>query len=286
MNSSLAEVDSYCPSLRTSICPSQFTQCLRRCLQNLLAPSLELTILHVLDRWRLIQVDSSLAEVDSHRPRLLSLICPSQTYMDLNIGAALWLAARGRGFVAVKTLSSRNRSNGSDDQSDGPECAAAEAPSSSGQHRSQTSNGSGDQSDGSVRAGILSSDGQGRPLQGAKPSNGSELREGGRLNGANSRNSDGYSGKDERQSNGQGHSGDRRSDGPQCIQARQSSRSRGRGKQRSDSEDGCSTGRLVASHRAAQVPYTSSACVLLVGSGADEQCAGYGRHRTKFREGG
>ena len=32
--------------------------------------------------------------------------------------------------------------------------------------------------------------------------------------------------------------------------------------------------------------YTSDARVILVGSGADEQCAGYGRHRTKFREGG
>ena len=29
--------------------------------------------------------------------------------------------------------------------------------------------------------------------------------------------------------------------------------------------------------------YTSAARVVLVGHGADEQCAGYGRHRTKFR---
>jgi asparagine synthetase B (glutamine-hydrolysing) len=32
--------------------------------------------------------------------------------------------------------------------------------------------------------------------------------------------------------------------------------------------------------------YESEARVLLVGSGADEQCGGYGRHRTKFRLGG
>ncbi|KAL6573531.1 hypothetical protein OROHE_001990 [Orobanche hederae] len=31
------------------------------------------------------------------------------------------------------------------------------------------------------------------------------------------------------------------------------------------------------------VKYKSKARILLVGSGADEQCAGYGRHRTKFR---
>lgn len=34
-----------------------------------------------------------------------------------------------------------------------------------------------------------------------------------------------------------------------------------------------------------RIKYKSDARVLLVGSGADEQCAGYGRHRTKFRNG-
>ena len=32
-----------------------------------------------------------------------------------------------------------------------------------------------------------------------------------------------------------------------------------------------------------RVRYKSKARILLVGSGADEQCAGYGRHRTKYR---
>lgn len=32
-----------------------------------------------------------------------------------------------------------------------------------------------------------------------------------------------------------------------------------------------------------RVKYKSMARILLVGSGADEQCAGYGRHKTKFR---
>jgi hypothetical protein len=32
--------------------------------------------------------------------------------------------------------------------------------------------------------------------------------------------------------------------------------------------------------------YRSTSRVLIVGSGADEQCAGYGRHRTKYRLGG
>lgn len=33
------------------------------------------------------------------------------------------------------------------------------------------------------------------------------------------------------------------------------------------------------------VKYKSRAKILLLGSGADEQCAGYGRHRTKYRNG-
>lgn len=33
------------------------------------------------------------------------------------------------------------------------------------------------------------------------------------------------------------------------------------------------------------VRYRSKARILLVGSGADEQCAGYGRHRTKYKNG-
>lgn len=34
-----------------------------------------------------------------------------------------------------------------------------------------------------------------------------------------------------------------------------------------------------------RIKYKSEARILLVGAGADEQCAGYGRHRTKYRNG-
>lgn len=33
-----------------------------------------------------------------------------------------------------------------------------------------------------------------------------------------------------------------------------------------------------------RIRYKSDSRILLVGSGADEQCAGYGRHRTKYRQ--
>eukprot|EP00250_Pteridium_aquilinum_P006327 c16269_g1_i1 orf=528-2459(-) len=50
-------------------------------------------------RWQLVEIDgdpSCLGETNDH---LLSLICPSKTHMDLNIGTALWLAAQGHGWV-------------------------------------------------------------------------------------------------------------------------------------------------------------------------------------------
>jgi asparagine synthetase B (glutamine-hydrolysing) len=47
----------------------------------------------------LIGVDSSLAEVESAAPRLLRLLAPSDSVMDLNIGAALWLAAEADGVL-------------------------------------------------------------------------------------------------------------------------------------------------------------------------------------------
>lgn len=51
--------------------------------------------------WRLFEIDSSLSEVDRNRTRLMQLLAPSNTHMDLNIGAALWIAAGGRGRVCI-----------------------------------------------------------------------------------------------------------------------------------------------------------------------------------------
>ncbi|CAA7387771.1 unnamed protein product [Spirodela intermedia] len=50
-------------------------------------------------RWRLVEIDGDLSNLASETRHVMSLIHPAKTYMDLNIGVALWLAARGEGFV-------------------------------------------------------------------------------------------------------------------------------------------------------------------------------------------
>ena len=53
--------------------------------------------------WRLVRVDADVEEVRRGVPaaRLAGLLRPARTVMDRNIGAALWLAARGEGWVDV-----------------------------------------------------------------------------------------------------------------------------------------------------------------------------------------
>lgn len=51
------------------------------------------------------------------------------------------------------------------------------------------------------------------------------------------------------------------------------------------SGDGCLQDETGNDDTCVSVKYKSAARILLVGAGADEQCAGYGRHRTKYRNG-
>jgi hypothetical protein len=53
--------------------------------------------------WRLIEVDSSLQEVDHIAQHIRALLHPAATVMDWNIGSALWLAAKAEGQVWVPT---------------------------------------------------------------------------------------------------------------------------------------------------------------------------------------
>ncbi|KAL9262580.1 Asparagine synthetase domain-containing protein [Drosera capensis] len=50
-------------------------------------------------RWRLVEIDDVLSNLVVEMKHVMSLINPAKTYMDLNIGTALWLAARGHGWM-------------------------------------------------------------------------------------------------------------------------------------------------------------------------------------------
>uniref|UniRef100_A0A7S0S7M8 Asparagine synthetase domain-containing protein n=1 Tax=Mantoniella antarctica TaxID=81844 RepID=A0A7S0S7M8_9CHLO len=54
--------------------------------------------------WRLVFVDATLAQVDAVAPHLAAVLHPSDTVMDLNIGAAIWMAARGEGWIDAADL--------------------------------------------------------------------------------------------------------------------------------------------------------------------------------------
>ncbi|KAL8249843.1 hypothetical protein R6Q59_006711 [Mikania micrantha] len=51
-------------------------------------------------RWNLVEIDAELSKLTLETKHVMSLINPSNTYMDLNIGIALWLAAGGDGWVS------------------------------------------------------------------------------------------------------------------------------------------------------------------------------------------
>ncbi|KAK3136838.1 hypothetical protein QOZ80_5BG0443200 [Eleusine coracana subsp. coracana] len=59
----------------------------------------ELQRISPIRRWRLVEIDTALTDLKYESEHVMSLIHPSNTYMDLNIGIALWLAAGGDGWV-------------------------------------------------------------------------------------------------------------------------------------------------------------------------------------------
>ncbi len=53
-------------------------------------------------RWKLIEVDITAADRDKFEPHVVELIKPCDTHMDLNIGTVFWFASRGLGRVKIK----------------------------------------------------------------------------------------------------------------------------------------------------------------------------------------
>jgi asparagine synthetase B (glutamine-hydrolysing) len=58
-------------------------------------------------KWRFVQVNVTYAECLSHKQRVLDLMKPLETVMDLSIAIAFWFASRGIGFVDGVEYTSR-----------------------------------------------------------------------------------------------------------------------------------------------------------------------------------
>ncbi len=179
-------------------------------------------------KYHLIEVDIRLAELQADRDELLALLAPCNTVMDLNIGAALWYGARGRGAL--------RRSWDPPVAADGSGCRYAAAATPCGLTPSA-------ERDGGLRGG-------------------------------------GGGGRDDSVGEGGGRTRcavDARIDWAPRVSGGAHPRLALRldAGVASASEIATSSGEIA-----------SGARVLLVGTGADEQLGGYGRHRTVYRKEG
>lgn len=55
-------------------------------------------------KWRLIEVNVTLADLEENRDHILKLIHPRRTVMDFNISSILWFGARGEGTQVFVTM--------------------------------------------------------------------------------------------------------------------------------------------------------------------------------------
>ena len=195
------------------------------------------------------QVDASLSDVDAAAPHLLDLLAPAGTVMDLNIGAALWLAARGVGTLSSKgphqatTTISINSSSSSTNERENSDSSSS---SGSVSHQRGCGGGSSSSSCGATAAAVndngdaTASSGQ-AALATARASE--EL---GAVNPYLARDADAATAA--AAAGVEGAAGEARDLPPPAPPL-----------------------------------YCSAASVVLLGHGADEQAGGYGRHRTKFQ---
>lgn len=69
----------------------------------------ELERVALLRRWKLVEINADLLKLTSETKHVMSLISPANTYMDLNIGVALWLAAGGDGWLYEESDSCKSK---------------------------------------------------------------------------------------------------------------------------------------------------------------------------------
>ena len=195
------------------------------------------------------------------------LLHPADTVMDLNIGAALWLSARASGRVRLVT-------GGQGCQNPKPYKGSCGQGCLNPKPSNAASAGiGGGRADSKVSSSAFESD-----LSSRTSEPGTKTGEG---NGQGS--SEGAGGK----ADGKGSSSISESDVSSRCSEPGTKTGKGSGPESSKGGGGDlgSDGRRSTECGYGQDgrEYSSAARVVLVGHGADEQCAGYGRHRTKFR---
>ena len=207
-------------------------------------------------RFNLIEVNVSLDELQQSRRHLLAVLRPASTVMDLNIGAALWYGSRGRGMLCGGGESSDGNGGGGDSSSHHHQesCTSSRA-SAVCRYAGQSEHGA----DGIVSL-VAASAAVARPrvLLRVAVCGRAEIAPGNEVHLTLT-----HAGSDEQALARDGspmrspHGEPQQPQPPQQLQPPQP-----------------------------QQHYQSGARVLLLGTGADEQLAGYGRHRTVFRKEG
>eukprot|EP00897_Mesotaenium_endlicherianum_P005281 jgi/Mesen1/4781/ME000242S03956 len=193
--------------------------------------------------------------------------------MDLNIGAALWLAASANSGVDKddSSHSSCHNCNSCDncDSCDNCKCCTGTSgrfcgDGNSRNHAPPTTSGGGSQAPRIEQAraqheaprGLLLPQGR---LQGQRPKKWGEREREGQAHGQGQGHWQGQG-----QGQGQLHA--------QKGEPKGEEQQHGQGLQEEEEEE--------------EAAFVGRACVMLVGTGADEQCGGYARYRTKFKAGG
>lgn len=217
--------------------------------------------------WRFIAVDVKYCEVLDHENRIRRLICPLESTMDFNIATAFWFAARGKGrLLDPKEVEDVHRELNADEMSMDNKTSAASSQHPLLRYAKQDGEGKSDRNRANsskqpqpcIREGCSRRSQPGCIFQSCKFCCG-------KFQGPISS----YLGKSARICSTHNHHQD------------------GKAKK---GEAKTST-KMKKQNMSIDRPYshttiTSSAKILISGVGADEQLAGYGRHRTTFQRGG
>lgn len=217
--------------------------------------------------WRFVAVDVKYREVLDHENRIRRLICPLASTMDFNIATAFWFAARGKGrLLGPKEVEAVYRDLNANETSMGNKSSAASSQQPLLRYARQHGDGKKDRNrvTSSTRAQTCIREGCSRRSQSGCIFQSCKFCCG-KFQGPISS----YLGKSARVCPTHNHQQDGKAN---KGEAKTSTKTK---KQNMTIDQPCSDN-----------SFTSSAKILLSGVGADEQLAGYGRHRTTFQRGG